>query len=353
MKTKDVDDNIIIEDQVTITNEPLVSTEIISSKFSHFSKNIEVVKEYAVSLVIENDEGLTIADNNLKSINESLKNIDKVRKTFKDPYLTACNDIDNYVKENFTIPLEENKSLITKSVTSYKTIQTAQAKLKLEKEQQKVKETLKEKEEEITRLSRIENQLLARIYGGSWMNAKGIKNTSLGCQRYKETEEVLDIIKEKMPPVESFKHLVDEYNSMKKDMLIKLAKHKSNLIELISEDPAIRERATNNIRNSKIAAGIEMNDKKDNISVQVQKEVAKETKAAKKQVAETSKGMRKTLKFEAVDITKVPKEFLMLNESAVREWAKNNKEAISKQMLEGDSIIDGIKYSLEEKYVNR
>jgi hypothetical protein len=64
--------------------------------------------------------------------------------------------------------------------------------------------------------------------------------------------------------------------------------------------------------------------------------------------SQKASNVRHNWKFDVVDISRVPVQFLMIDEAKVREWIKSNKESLS----DGD-IIAGIKFYKEVSVVTK
>ncbi len=330
----------------------LIKATDLQKKFNHLTGKIEIFKEYAIDIIIDSEETLTVAENNSSQINETLKNIETVRVEVKKPYFNTVKDIDAFAK-TLSEPLSKAKKDINESITNWKTVQTAAARATAEKVQKDAEVLVDEKAAEVERINRIEMQLIAKLYGGHWFNRNQQKLTSAGCFSTKDCDILMDLIKTKIPEVEDFPHMKDEYNVMKKDILKKLSKHKMSLIESESESKTIRESAAKQIDQAKTEAGIEVNDKKDEMTKEIIKEAKSTIKTANAEVKEAGKGVRKNLKFEVADIDEVPTNWILLNDPVIRAWAQENKDYVRKVMKESDGVIQGIKFYLEDAFASR
>jgi len=64
--------------------------------------------------------------------------------------------------------------------------------------------------------------------------------------------------------------------------------------------------------------------------------------------SQKASNIRHNWKFDVVDLSRVPVQFLMVDEAKVREWIKANKESLN----DGD-IIAGIKFYKEVSVVTK
>lgn len=338
--------------EVAVIAEPLVKMPDVEKKFKHLTKKIDTLKDYAMDIIIDSEESLTIAQNNSAEINSILKGIDKVRVEFKGPYFETSKIIDAFAK-TLSGPLTKAKGDVNSSIANWKTVQESAARATAEKIRKDAEKLADEKANEVDRITRIESQLIARLYGGHWFTGKNERRSSAGCLTIDQCNDLLTIIKDKIPPVEDFEYLFDDYRVMKKNILKLLAQHKSSVIELESDSKVIKENAEKKIAEAKEAAGIAVNEKKDEMTQDIIKEAKEEIKSAESEVKDAGKGVRRTLKFEIADIDDIPPEWLLLNDTKVREWINENKDAIKEMLKGGKNVTKGIKFWLDDSYVSR
>jgi len=348
-QTSDVD---TINEEGVENSEPLVPVKVVESKFAHLTKNINIYTEYALDIHVENDNTLSVAENNSSEVNSILKGIDKIRKEFKEPYFRTAKLIDEYAK-TLTNPLEEAKKSINEAITNYKRVQEATARAQAEEVRKKAEALADAKAAEADRIDRIQRQLIARLYGGQWFNRENQRKTSAGCIHYRDCDELTKAVKERIPKIDEFEYMQDEYRKMKKDILKLISTHKSNLIELESDSKLLKENAQKSIDQAKEAAGIAINEAKEEMTQNIIKEAKKEIKTSEAETKEAGKGVRKVLKFEMAEIEDVPKEFLMLDDTKVRAWASEHKDKIKQMLKDGRNVKNGIKFWLEDSYVSR
>lgn len=352
MKAKKIEDpDMKIEDAVIVA-EPLIKTVDLKKNFGDFSKEIARFEEYTVSIIIESDQTLVVAENNSSQINEILKNIEKVRKAVKEPYYVTAKLIDEYAK-TLSVPLDKAKKDINEAITSYKKVQEAAARLEAEKIRRQAEALANIKTEEADRLVRVQRQLIARLYGGSWVNKEGQTKTTAGCYTLEDCKNLTNLIKTKVPTSDTYTYLKGEYNDMLKEILNKIADHKYNLINKDSESKSLAKDAEVSIEEAKINAAMGVNNTSDELTQTIVKEIKKEIKFANSEIKESGKGVRQTLKFEIDNIAAVPYEWITINETEVRKYAIENKERLKEKMAAGNCIENGIKFYLEDSYVSK
>lgn len=342
---------ITATDTETIDVQPLIQTETMMAKFSGLTKNIAIYKEYSNTLAIKEDKDLLIAENKSKEINEIGKAIDNIHKDLKAPYLATCRTLDEY-KKTVAEPIDKIKKAINDAIANYKTVQAAMARAELQKKGEQLRKIQEEKTEEINKIERIQKQLVARLYGGIWFNKDGIRSQSSGCLKPEDCDALVQFITDKYPKSSAYIHMSDESHLMKRDILKLIAKHKVNLIGLSSENIQLRQKALEDIANAKIQAGIKSEQAIEKLNVSAEKESKKELSREEKNVKTAEKGVRKILKFVVIDSTKVPLSYMMVDESAIKEYMSENIETIKKRLFSKDDVNDipGVKFYIEDVY---
>ena len=263
--------------------------------------------------------------------------------------------IDEYVK-TFSKPLQEAKDSINTAIKDYKVVQEAIARKEAEEKRKEIEKEADQKADEVDRMHRIESQLIARIYGGSWLNKNGQQKSSSGCLNKADCKALRAIIEDHVPPSDQFPILEDEYKAMLKRTKSKLSKYEALLIESESNSDAIRENARTEIEMLKTENQVGLNERHSELKGEIINEARSKIKESEKEIKEAGKGVRHILKFEMVELKEVPDAWLMLNETRVREWiaeSKENKEMIMDRLKKGENVFEGIKFWVEETYVSR
>lgn len=334
-------------------NELLITEEMIIPKFNHLKVKIDSLQQYAKTIIIEDDQGLVIAENNSSSINQVITEGEELRKGIKEPYFKTAKMIDETFKTNIGNPALEIKTSINEAIKNFKIAKAAQERITNEKAQKEIADLADKKAVEAEKITRIQTQLFARLYGGSYKNKVDKEFISAGCTTIGEIKDLEKIVKTKLPVVEEFIYMQDNYNEMKKSFLKKLAEHKANVTESLSESQLIKNAALERIKIAKKDAGIEIIEKKEKFVNTIIAEAKQEMKQSEKQVIEAAKGVRNTLQFEISNISEVPLEWLVLDDKKVREWASLNKETIKEQLKSGNNVIKGLKFSVSQTYVSK
>jgi hypothetical protein len=331
----------------------LIPDKTIRGKFGNVSKEITRFQSYVEIMKIDDEDTLKIAENNAGLVKDSINSIEKVRKELKQPYFDTGKTIDSIAKE-MTAPLDTVKAKITDEITNYKNLQAAIAAQAAEKAAENANKLADEKAAEIERISRIESQITARLYGGHWFNSNKQRKDSAGCLQPVDCENLLSTVNEKIPSIDEFTHMKDQYSEMTTRVKKKINEFKINLIESMSRSQTVKDNALKQIEEKRGAGQADINNQKDELKQEVIDENRKTIKAATNEVSAATKGVRKTLVIEVDDIEKVPKEWLLINEVKIREWASENKiDLKDKISKEGSAVVNGIKFTLSSKYVSR
>ena len=74
----------------------ILKTEEISKKFEDYKDTAAKYDKYALALIIEDADKLAVASNNVAQINNALKNIENIRKSYQEPYFNTVKAINAY-----------------------------------------------------------------------------------------------------------------------------------------------------------------------------------------------------------------------------------------------------------------
>jgi hypothetical protein len=292
-----------------------------------------------------------VAENNSSEMLELEKNIEKVRKSLKEPYLQAGKDIDTHAKTMMD-PLTKSRTKVNSDISNYKTVQAAFAREKADKEQQELAKIETAKTEEMERITRVEQQLNARMYGGYWLNKSGLRQTSAGCLNETQCDELLQLIEEKVPKGDSYTYYGEKHDAMLATIKKRLATHKINVHNANVEAKSIRDAALEKIAAAKVTADVKAVEEKDKNLKVVEKEVKKESKAITAVVSDIRKGLKKTLKFDVIDPKLVTKEFWSIDEDKIRYYMGQHNEEIKEDLQNNRESLPGIKFSIDENYAS-
>jgi hypothetical protein len=345
-------DDDLKEVSTEVKAEPLLKTDEIAHRFTDFGGKIDTYKQYATDLKVTDPDTLMVAENTSSEILEVSKSVEKVRKTFKEPYFLTGKSIDEYAKL-LSEPLEKARKDINAIVGNYKTVQAAFAKEKADKEQQALDQVEKDKMEEIDKIARIEQQLNARLYGGYWINKQGLRQTSAGCVNVDQCQELIKMIDEKVPKADSYIYYGERHEEMLKGLKKRIAEHMINVNKLSSGKKDSIEEAMGKIQSAKVSADVKVIETKEKGEYLVAKEVKKESKAIISVVQEARKGLKRILKFVVVEHDKVGKEFLKVDDEKVRFYMNEHNEEIKEKLLKNEEILPGIKFYIDEDYASQ
>ena len=331
----------------------LMETDVMTEKFRYINSKIPILEKSSLELKVETEESLAIAKNNASEAHTFLKELDNTRKILKAPYAETVKVIDTYCKK-----IEENLARIklrfTSQVANYKILQEAQAKIERDKKMLELQQLEAEKTEESGKITRIEAQLVARIFGGTYKNKDGQPKTVSGCVRSTECDELLTWINANVPAVSSFKHLGVLYEDTIISIRSRLADHKANILDLETKDGLIAQQgALKRINESRVEASNEIIMNAKTAEKIIQKEVIRETRNAERVIEDAGKGLRETITFRIIDETLVPRDMLSIDESKITKYINANKEKIKESLTKNEESVPGIRFAVEDKFITR
>lgn len=328
----------------------LLKLEEIQQKFPQYSEQIGKYQVYSEGLSIIDQDGLMVAENTSSEILEISKNVEKVRKTFKDPYLLAGKTIDTYAK-TILDPLDKARERINVEITKFKTIQAAQASKEAEERKKELEKLEVEKIEENNKINRIETQLNAKLYGGFWFSKDGLRKTSAGCIETKDCIALLEIIEKEVPRPDTFIHFKDRYVDMLDQLKIRIADKTKALIELDNADREKRNSIITNLAEQKTDAELGAVDNKEKGEKLIVKETKKEEKVLEKTVSDAHKGIRTRIDFTVQDTEKIPRIYMQVDIAKIREYIDDHNEIVRKAIESGNDLIPGIRFFIDSNYV--
>ena len=353
MKAKPTPEDAVMENSSEVTRqEPLLNTEQIAVRFTGLGDKIANYGKYASAVVINSENTLMVAENTSSEMLELEKNIEKVRKTMKEPYFLTGKAIDEYAKLLME-PLGKSRSKVNGDIGNYKTVQAAFAKEKADKQQQELKKIEDAKLVEIDKIARIEQQLNARLYGGHWMNKNGLRQSSAGCISEEQCDELAILIAEKVPGANSYTYYGEKHEEMISEIKKRIASHKVNLHNVNADSRGVRTEAMERIQSAKVTADVNLIETKERNEKQVEKEIKREEKAIIGVVRDTRKGLKKTLKFVIIEPDKVDKQFWMIDEEKIRYYMNQHNEEIKEDLQNHKDSLPGIKFLIDENYASQ
>lgn len=345
---------IMTAKKAEIAKVSFVKPEELAEKFKYANSRMEILNKTSLELKVESSEQLVIAENNSKETHNLIKEVEKVRKMIKEPYASTVTMIDSYCK-TISDNLERIKTRFVSEITAFKTIEEARLKAESESKLNDLKILESEKKEESEKITRIENQLIARIYGGQYTTKDGQPKSAAGCIKSSECDDLLKWINDNAPAITVFKHFPTLYEDMLISIKSKLAGHKINLIELETKNdsPIAREGAMRRIAESRIEAIQEVQTNAATFEKVIEKSVKKEVRTINNEIEAAGKGIRETLTFEVVDELLVPRDMLSVDPTKINDYLNANKDKIKESLTKGEESIPGIRFFVDNKFITR
>lgn len=307
-----------------------------------FKDQTELVKSNCQQIVITDETTLAIGQQNLSKANDLLKYIEDKRIEIKAPYLVASKEIDRIGAE-LKQPVQDGIDHIKTQIKGW------DAKLEERKkaEQKALEEKALAKAKLLEEQQRKSQEILASINGKytTWFKTKLTE-----CVNVETCEKTLAYIHSNYPKKETFlQHgdlayeLRDNYIAMienKKQILISADVLSDEEIDIAKRKQALSEQKEKLASEERELAIKEQEAKLKREKEEADKKAEEERKLLlEKQGAEKTSGVRKIWKFELVDKSKLPLEWIALDESAVKLHLKSD------DIKEG--VMNGVKFYQE------
>lgn len=285
-----------MEDKIKdiVTTNPQVKQSII--KLEAVKTQLDQQAKQCMLIQVKDEDSLSICENNLSKIHSLVKTVEEVRVSEKKPFLDAGKAIDEVAKYVTNLSIE--------AVNHLKSEKKAYVD-KIEAENKRKKEL----QESVDKLS-------------DWCKYK--------TEQIKTVEDC-DVILNKLAECPGEEKYQEYYPQVK--VLVELY---TSMVEL---------------KKSTLQGADVVDTKQSEELIQKASETAQQLVDTQKElnavetIAPSIGKVRKVWKFELLDITQVPMDWLMLDESKVKEWMK------SQQLKDGDKH-NGIKFFQETSIIS-
>lgn len=266
------------------------------ARFEALKKQSQQIAENCSQLTVTDDTSLAVATQNLSKLKEFIRNLEKLRKETKEPYLKAGQQIDALAK-NLSNPLEAALKSGETNILAYNKIKEEEAR----KEQQRIQSIKND-------ISNYQSQAIAKI------NA---------CEDEAELNLVYENVVKNFPDAT----LWQEFNLEAQEMRLLLRNYCSQKkIQLTAPKEA----------DETVAEVIQ-----ETITAQLEVFGAEEIKEAE---FTTTSNIKDKWVFELVDASELRTEWRALNEKAVKEFLKTPPLP-----LEDGAIICGVRFYIEKQ----
>lgn len=338
----------------------LQETEMQKKVDEWFEPYLGIVKKHEKSANIEvnSDDTMKRAEQAIIDIKEDIEKVEKVKTTYARPVHRFHRMITSKYAL-LTDPLQSITKRINKRIAAYKAVQAAMLKRQQEEKMQAMDEVSEEQAKEGELVSRLEKKCNAMIYGGQYTNKEG-KTERFGPitgYTHSDIEKVKKVINENLPPENKFKHFSENFLDVKADLVKRIGEVESLIIEL-------NDAKTSDKRKSSIAGDIA--DKHANALHQtirreehmmdlIYKKRVETREETAGEIRSYKKGLREMVKHTCQDISKVPDEYIIVDDRKVADFAQANGKYIKEQIQKGnaDEIIPGIHFYVETQNVTR
>lgn len=326
-------------------NEPTFAENFQSGLSVEFAKyNIKSTELASVSAIItvNNQQELEIAKSRVLDAGSWIKMIVADHKKLKTPFLEVTRILDaekKKIEESFS----QSKSTIETKITFYETIEKRRI-------AEELAEKLREKEKQdaliladTAKINNIVSNVKAFLYGGTVNNSKGSFQKT-GCFTIAEVEKVEEGIKKSLPGPAEFR---EECSQVYQESMRLIGEM------IVARKQSLLTTAGNVISDEEASVLADTNT----IVVDQARRLNAGTIAIERLAEVNEKGMRRTIEYEVFDVSRVPREFLMIDESKLNKYKIDNREKILEALKDnkagGHTFIDGIRFSVDMKSIVR
>lgn len=310
-----------------------------------FKSQVDIVGLNLQQIIVTDETSLAVCQQNLSKANNLLNSIEEKRVLIKDPYFQSGKLIDSTAKtlsEELVAGIKKAKD----QVAAWEKARIAEAKAK----QDEIDRQLAEK----AATDKLEQERKDNIR--AYIRNKAtplLQKMYADCITVEICSQKLQSIEKNYKPKDFFEEYVGEAYELR-DNYINLIKAKKEQLEKTStmsdaeiefsfkQEKLAIDKANLEMAQRELDAEKErINNEKKAKDAELEAEKEKQCVVAEAELNKT-KGIRSNWKIELVDATKLPKEWIQMNDSVVKEYLKENKES-----LKDGQIINGVKFYKE------
>lgn len=325
------------------TETAVVSSDVAKSLqlLDSLKADIDTQAQSCLQIKVVDKSTLAVCQQNLSKINQLVKAVDAKRKELKDPYFQAGKLIDSTANKL----IEEAEAAVTHLKNEVK-----EWELKKQKEAAEAQAELAKQAAEAAQKAADEEVRIRNIRGAIDKAKFALQQYYDGCKTIEFCDKAISDINTAYKSREFFQEFADEAYSLR-DNYLELIKAKKAQLESANTMSA-EEKALAEQKEQLAKERLELEAKAANIrAIEEGMERARQEKAeAERLAAEKAKmeaeaemngtrGIRKIWKVELVDKSKLIPDWILLDESAAKEYRKANESEIK----DGD-IINGVRF---------
>jgi len=271
------------------------------AQFDALKKSCEEMAEMCRNLSVTDEHSLAFATQQLSKAYERIKQIDEIRTELKAPYFNAGKSIDSLAKQLST-PIEKEFEEGKKKVIAYNV------------------QEQKKQQAEINRIQAIKTLI-------SDYSAKALQEMDK-CKNMDELTTIYNNYVKAFPSDDKFAEFLPDAITMRENLRSYASATKIKLSTPAEVDENLQDEIKEVIQEQVSEVGVQ--------------EVAEVV------INSEQKGMKQNFTYELIDISKVPDEFLMVDDKKLKAWIKGNSDHLKDGMES-----NGIKFILEHKLTIR
>ncbi len=296
--------------------EKLIQMNPEVQKFNDVLLSSAQVEMSCRAVIITDETSREVGTNIIKKANDIVKAIDVRRKELVEPHLTAQREINDAAKL-LSSGIEDAIKEAKEKLLNYQKEHERLARLKAEEEARKLQAEAKRKEAILEEINNISDNINIYIKG-----AKSIE----------ELKSNYAMVKGALKP---------------KDFFAEFASQAKLVVDLLPIVAKAREQEllTGEVANVDMTALDVINQSQQQIVEETKVAELSQSSFASKQVAGTTKGIRKTWKFKITDRELIPRDYLSVDDNKVKGFMIANKEELATKS------IPGIQFYQEESIV--
>jgi len=330
-KTKDKPETAVVSSDVA------KSLQLLDS----LKADIDTQAKNCLQIKVVDESTFAVCQQNLSKINQLVKVVDAKRKELKDPYFQAGKLIDSTANKL----IEEAEAAVAHLKNEVK-----EWELKKQKEAAEAQAELTKKAEEAAQKAADETLRIGNIRAAIDKAKFALQQYYDGCKTIEFCDKAISDINNAYKPKEFFQEFADEAYSLRDNYLELIQSKKTQLQSantMSEEEKALatqkeelaKQRLELDARVANIKAIEEGMERARQEKAEAERLAAEKAKVEAEAEMNSTRGVRKIWKVELVDKSKLIPDWILLDESAAKEYRKANEADIK----DGD-IINGVRF---------
>lgn len=321
------------------TPKQVLKSETIKEVFLSYSPQVQKLEKELSEIKVDSEIALNSAMTLFTRSKDLVDRIKEIKTEFKEPYSQAATSIESY-HTMFITPLMKAIEVAGQRILTYKTSLAEKAKVEEAQKKQQLDSEFNIEYEKFQLLERVAITSYTKIFGGI-AKVKGVDTVFDPVDSIEGCDSLILSFEEKFPSPNNFGRFGPNSIMIKEICLLKLNEVKNLILSGKEYDVAFHR----TLLIKKIEEELESEKKR------LEKQRKTEEKKIEKETSAVLSNTRNTVKYEVIDISLVPHNYLEVSKKMVDNYLGAHRADIRKVLDENGSYepIKGIRFYYDTK----